>query len=374
MALAATALVVVTGFTCQSSTAGGSDPEPTAKLRHIVTQRARAPKVRPCGGRAVWYAPDDDSPDLINMFTEPNLWRDARRRIAVFKLGPQHFEATSRALRRNFLGALNSAGAFKLLQEWGIALASEEGAVKEWDCVGHAAASATARHINNLKTLGVMLSIVSLDEPLVSGLGPCKLNLADTARNTGQYIRDVRAAAQIAGVTPPTIGDIEPYPSFPLSTLLAWIAELSADAPGIAFLHLDIDLNYVHAHPEFDVHGDLEKLQKRLRELKIPFGIIIWSGRDPVATDMDYYSDASELVRLVKSLPSLPDQLIFESWVTRAPVSCSWTHTNCSAKYCSSIDPYYCGEKSIPLNLPDAGPNVYSHTKLVVDSLKSLTW
>jgi hypothetical protein len=318
---------------------------------------------------AVWFCPDPDTPDLLEMFTRPALWRIARSRINVFKLGPQHFELKS-ILKRNSLQDLERVNAFATLRRWRIALASEEGAVKEWDCSGVQAARVTLTHINNVRTGHGNINLIAMDEPLVSGLGPCKLSLAEVAENTHHYIDTVTSASTVdRSNAAPLIGDIEPYPSFPVESLTSWIDTLARTGVRLKFFHLDIDLNYLHVHREIDAIKDLRYLQHFLIDKGIPFGIIVWSGHDPVDSDVAYYKDALELVRLIKVSVHLPNEIIFQSWVHRSPIGCVSDHDVCGANKCSAVDPPYCGESSVPINLPEGNPRIYSHTRLIIDSL-----
>lgn len=73
--------------------------------------------------------------------------------------------------------ALAGVEAFLRLREWSIRLAVPEGAVKEWDCTGVEAAKIAASHVANVHSAGGALSIIAMDEPLVSGTKACMLSL-----------------------------------------------------------------------------------------------------------------------------------------------------------------------------------------------------
>jgi len=315
--------------------------------------------------QAVWLS-SSNAPDMLELFQRPELWARARERVGVFKFFPSHVEPRSAPVRNSY-AALKNAGAFALLRQRGIKIAVEEGAVKEWDCTGtKQAAPATIRHIANVAAAGAVLQVVAMDEPLVSGRGPCALSIDEIAARTAAYAAAVKASKEAQGSGEPLeIGDIEPYPSFDAPTLIAWVRALAVHGFKPAFLHLDINVHYVDVHPEIGLKDDLQTLARSLREIGIPFGIIIWSGYDPLNTDRAYYDHAMDLAGRVKAAIGTPDQLVIQSWVTRAPIACGLSEPVCSKQPCSAADPPYCGEKSIPLNLPDDDPAAFTQTRLV---------
>ena len=125
-------------------------------------------------------------------------------------------------------------------------------------------------------------------------------------------------------------------------------------------------------HPNVHIEKDLKMLQAFFRETGIPFGIIFWSGYGPLNSDKAYYDHVMSLVHTVKRAVGRPDELIFQSWIVRSPKNCQESTRLCSLKPCSQMDPPYCGEKSIPLNLPERDPSSFSHTRLINDALAQL--
>jgi hypothetical protein len=226
---------------------------------------------------------------MLDLFRHPEPWARARERVGVFKFVPPHVDPRM-APARNSYAALKEAGAFVLLRQWGIRIAVEEGAVKEWDCTGtKQAAPATIGHIANIAAAGAALQVVAMDEPLVSGQGACALSIDDIAARTAAYARAVRGSKEVqASGEPIAIGDIEPYPLPDAATLMTWVRSLIARGLKPAFLHLDINLHYVDVHPEIRLADDLRRLNAFFHETGIPLGIIIWSGYDPLNADRAY--------------------------------------------------------------------------------------
>jgi hypothetical protein len=260
--------------------------------------------------RDVWLSPDAYTPDMLDLFRRPELWARARERVGVFKFAPPQVDPGIQAVRNSY-AALKGVDAFAALRQWGIKIATEEGAVKEWDCAGTRTPLGTEARMANIAAAGATLQIVAMDEPLVSGRGPCALPVDEIAKRTAAYVAAVRASkeAKTAGEAP-EFGDIEPYPSIPVPVLIEWVKALEAHGFKPAFLHLDIN-----------------------------------------------------------AAIGQPDQAVFQSWVTRSPIACSRSEPECAKQPCSPADPPYCGEKSIPLNLPDDDPAAFTQTRLVRDVL-----
>jgi hypothetical protein len=311
-----------------------------------------------------------NTPDMLELFRHPELWARARERIGVLKFAPPHVDP-SFATVRNSYAALKEVNAFSMLRQWGIKIATAEGAVKEWDCSGTAdAPRATARHISNIAAANAALQVVAMDEPLVSGRGPCSLGVDEIAKRTAAYVAAVKASkeAQSAGEIP-EFGDVEPYPWINVTTLIEWTRALEAHGFKPAFLHLDIYVHSLDLHPEIPLAADLRTLARFFRDAGIPLGVIFWSGYDPLNSDHAYYDHVMDLAGRVKAAIGPPDQAVIQSWVTRSPIACSRSEAECAKQPCSPADPPYCGEKSIPLNLPDNDPAAFTQTRLVRDVL-----
>jgi hypothetical protein len=83
---------------------------------------------------AVWFAPDPDTPDFIDLFTKPQLWPKARQRADVFLLGPE--QLFSRADLTNDLATLQGVDAYRKMQQWNMDIAIDAPSIKPWDCTG----------------------------------------------------------------------------------------------------------------------------------------------------------------------------------------------------------------------------------------------
>ncbi len=321
----------------------------------------------------VWISPDDDSPDYGELFARPDLWAGARAQIDVFKFPPSHLDKRPPAADGNF-NDLVRLGAFRKLKEWGIDVAVEAPSVKDWDCTGVAGARRTTlAFIRSVASAGGNVKYVANDEPLSAGIGYCHLSMEETAVRAAAYARQLQADPSISTDAPGMmIGEIEPYPSFSVEQLTQWVRALERNGYKPAFFHLDVNLTAVDLRgPKMDFPGDLRALRTFLRGEGIPFGIVFWPGRDPVPSDKAYFEDVISYARRVNAAIGRPDQMIFQSWVRRGSTRCE-VRGQCVERnhwLCAPPDPPYCGRRSVPLNLPELGPNAFTLTRLVDETL-----
>jgi len=323
--------------------------------------------------QSVWFAPDAETPDLLDLFNAPSLWQRSRAYIDVLKFGPMQV-STSSIPKVNTYSDLVKADAFRKLKNWRISVAIEAPAIKEWDCSGNFPAKVTLEYIRNVRSAGGAVQFIAMDEPLVSGFRSCHLTFDEIAARTTTYVKAVLNDSSLSTADRNMkFGDIEPYPSFSIDQLQQWVNALQSSGLKPDFLHLDVDVNDVELHPQFDLATDLRLLKAFLQSKNIPFGVILWSGRNPESSDQSYYDHVIDFVRRVHLAIDTSEQLIFQSWVLRASTSCS-LNLPCSIERprCTSSDPPYCGSHSIPINLPDNSREIFSHTRLISDSLAIL--
>jgi hypothetical protein len=123
--------------------------------------------------------------------------------------------------------------------------------------------------------------------------------------------------------------------------------------------------------PKLNLNDDLQTLESFFRAARIPFGVVLWSGYDPESSDRSYYTHVMRWAARVHAAIGAPDQTIFQSWVRRSSVKCvAGVHCGPSNRWmCSPAD---CGKASVPINLPDGDPAIFSHTRLINDALAIL--
>jgi hypothetical protein len=307
----------------------------------LLAAAACAPPVTPS---QVWLAPNLGSPDLIEMFTEPQAWRAARRSTDVFKFYAQQVLADRPRdcpeCGRNVYPELARVDAFTRLNAWGLGIAIEAGAIKPWGCVASATLPLAVEAMRRVEARRAVVSDLALDEPLL-GAQSCQFTVEEAAIHTAAFARAARGSRPYLRV-----GIIEPYPAFSAATLIAWVAALRQNGFTPAFFHLDVDRRHV-GQIGADVGGDLLTLRTEMEAQGIRFGVIFWS--DVGTSDDAYYGDAMAWLDLVRGAIGEPPHSVFQSWVV-------------------SPD----GRLAVPANLPEDETGAFTHTRLLNDGLADL--
>ena len=324
---------------------------------------------------SVWFMPAGDSPDIGALFRGADQWSRVRAQVNAFAFSQGQLQQ-AQPNRPSLLPGLMAVDAFRQVNAWGLRTVVGVPALKEWDCAARQTPLETLRLMKTVYAAGGKVHFLDMDEPLISALGlnvpVCRLSTDMAASEVAAYVRAVTAdpAVVASGVAPGFI-DTEAYPSLSVQQIEAWLQALARFGVKPAAFHLDANVNYIDVHPADKARlvADLQELQKYLARAGVPFGVIVWSGYDPVRTDQEYYDHAMTWVRTLHAAIGRPDRVIFASWVSRCSLTLS---CNGPDRRCSPSDPAYCGAVSVPLNLPEDGPGVFSHTKLVRDALALL--
>lgn len=334
-------------------------------LRALVAVLAALPPAGFAAAQApqVSFEPAADSPDYADLFAHPERWANTRRHIDAFVLSPPLLKHGGSS---NSLDTLVAADAFRKLQQWGLKTEIAVGAIKEWDCAAQTTPTRTIDNIAAVRRNGGAVQLVAMDEPLLAAIRPqtnaaprCNIGLAQAAVETAAFAKQVTAgvAAQQLGPAPGFI-DVESYPSISLEQHEAYVTALLAQGFRPAGYQLDIAIGRINLQPAAQQRfpADMRALAAFLAARQIPLGIILWSSRDPEPTDQAYYQDTLAFTRQIHGILGTPPGVLFSSWVRR-----------CAA----GSDIARCS-KSVPVNLPDGGPNVFSHTRLILDALAIL--
>jgi hypothetical protein len=293
--------------------------------------------------REVWFTPNVGSLDMLDLFSRHEDWRRSRREIDVFKfyagqlLGDPGFCATCGP---NRVAALERVAAFRRLYEWGIAVAIEAAALKEWDCRGELTTRLALEAIGRVRANGAPVRYLAMDEPLLAA-GACSLPADEAAARTAAIVLAIRREHPQM-----LVGDIEPYPFLSAARITSFLQALARAGAAPDFFHLDVDRVYA-AQLRIDVAPDLRAIRDACQEAGVRFGVILW-GADS-SSEEEYWNDVLAWAQQVgDAFDVAPDHYVFQSWA-------------------ASPD----GTQKIPRNLPESG-DVHSHTRLILEGLRVL--
>ncbi len=300
----------------------------------------------------VWFAPNMGSRDYPELFTKPEDWPVARSRVNVFKFYTQNvLDYPCVICGNNTLDAFVEVQAFQKLTDWGIAIAVEVGAVKEWGCTGKEEFRVAKETIQNIKANGGIVTFLDMDEPYIGGElvangKTCGYTMEQSADVTSRFIRQVKAAYPNI-----LIGDTEPYPYFSVEEMEQWILALEARGVTLAHFHLDVDPVYVR-ELKLGLAGDLRELSRFFEEHRIPFGVIFIAEWPDSGSNCSYFNSAMTWIRTVNQAIGKTPHLLFQSWqgdpADRANKLLHW----------------------VPDNLPENDPVICSHTQLILEGLE----
>ena len=326
-------------------------PENTAKPTNTPSSKPVSMR-----GDMVWFGPNMGSRDYAELFTEPGNWSLTRSKVDVFKFHVQNvLDVPCDICGDNTLQKFVQAGAFDKLTEWGMPIAVDVGAVKEWGCSGDDGFRVAKEAVENIRNNGGEVAILVMDEPYLGGQLTannitCGHTMEQSADATAHFINLVKAEYPniLVGLT-------EPYPYFSTDELTQWVEALEARGTPPAFFHLDVNMLEGGRRLEnWRVTSDLQALDQFSRENGIPFGVIFTSNTKWNAkSNREYYDASMAWIRLVNDAIGKPQHAIFNSWI-------GTTSDGISNKP---------GVHEIPVNLSQNDPEEYSHVRLINDGL-----
>ena len=284
---------------------------------------AAAPAAAPDAADAdrVWFSPGPGTLDYLRLFERPDEWRQARQLTSVFKFYQQHTQTPAPSIvGANSYDALARAGAFRTLSRWGLKIALEVGAVKEFYCTPDArgmteAIQNTVAAVRAVETAGGKVAYLAMDEPFLAGRaavcgGPALDATADRLRVYGRGVAEAFPDVRI--------GLIEAYPSFAPAAFEAMLRLLAERGVKPAFLHVDVDLRALRAGRD-DFPRDMRQLRDICLAQDVRFGFIIWGYNGDA--DAAYGADAARLTGELADTfrwAQMPDHVVFQSWAVSA--------------------------------------------------------
>jgi hypothetical protein len=318
---------------------------------------------------SVWFMPAGNSNDITSLFSEPNAWADARSKIDGFIFSPGQLDP-----KRPLFPALKHVDAFRKVNAWHLKTIIAVPAIKEWDCRADRTPKVTASMARTVYEAGGKVDFLQTDDALASALAvehsACHLDVAGAVNVMTKYMTAIRAdRSLVSNGIPPKVADVEAYPASNAAMLEQWLSGLNAAGVRPDAFLLDVNVHAIDRSQDLSskLPGDLRRLKNRAQELGIQFGIIIWSGYNPLKSNEEYYNHAMKWAEAIRSDIGTPYRLSFASWVRRCG-----KHGNCIGPTlgCEPNDAPDCGVVSVPTNLPAAdNKENYSHTRLIKDVL-----
>lgn len=304
------------------------------------------------GQNQVWFAPNGAG-DYMNLFAQPERWPIARSKISGMLFHQWQIvvdacppmcvtdELPFSVLPRQ---ELFQAQVFSKLDSWGIQTAIGVGPLDGRCFVDTRDADVAIRAIDAILNNGGRVHQLVVDEPWTHtvssfwNFGCYSYSMDQNAAQVASFIKLVKARHPSV-----LIGIVEAYPGLSPSQMKDWIHALEKYGAKLDFFDLDW---FLPDHKE----ADMKDLQAFFEGKKIPLGMIIWGGNRQTS-DKGYYDWAMNLAKATKAAIGLPQRILFESWTINAVTE----------------------KSTIPINLPENDPAIYSHTRLINDGLAVLT-
>lgn len=267
----------------------------------------------------VWMMPPClEGRSFRELFASPEQWRETRAHVDV--LGCTDLQ-TQKLFSDEELRAW-----FAQMNAWGLKFGMEVGAIKPWGKTGEKAFAVEKPLWERVQRLGGRIHAVAMDEPLVC----CREHLKESGeyavRETASYVALVRQHFPDV-----LVGDIETYPSIPVTNHVWWIDSLNRELAqrgvrGLDFYRLDVDWMAFNVR-EGCSWRDARRIERECRMRKLPFGLIYWASGLPamrkrgLADDSTWYTGIMQQGYDYAFVDGRPDQVVLESWV-QAPERC----------------------------------------------------
>ena len=282
-------------------------------LLFLIAAAPRAvaqPATRPA---VAMYPPTQDSGRCFReLFEHPDQWKDTRSLISAVGYADH-------VLNKQFTDEQLAAW-LPMLQQWGLKLELEVGAMKPWGITGEKTFNLQRKNWDRFQQLGGRIHAIGMDEPLCCTRKEIKQPDEYAVAETAAFIALVRK-----NYPDVRIGDIEPFPFIPLADQIQWIDALEKRLAELHIRGLDfyrLDVNWA----EFTVFDrgnwqEVKKIQQHCRARKIPFSLIYWASDYPALKRRGLADDATWYISVMRQgqdyvmVDGAPDQYVIESWI-----------------------------------------------------------
>ena len=299
-------------------------------------------------GQEVWFTPNVGSVDMLNLFTKPEQWTNARSQTTHFQFyaGQIIYDdpAACTICGNNVFPNFVAAGAFQKLQSWGIKTDVAVIVVKPGGyCTADTTSPMALSAIQRIQSQGGAVTDLVFDEPYWGGhmmkKRGCQFKMPQSADQVSAFTKIVRGQYPNTGFV-----EIEPYPAMGPLGHIRWINALMARGVPIRAYQLDVDYERLNMADQTTV-ADLRHIRDYVKSKGLKFGMIYWAERN---TDQEYYTAAMNWISSSKAAVGVPDQIVFQSWAGLG----------------------FSNPRLVPSNLSES--KAYTHTNLLLNGLSRL--
>ena len=249
-------------------------------------------------------------------------WPDTRALIDVIGFADHGlYNLYSDATLRNGFAALNESG---------LPLALEVGAVKEWENGRLGSFREQKPMWDKFISLGANIFGIAMDEPLVNVLaydkydylGDIEAKFEYAVERTALFIKKVREDYPHW-----VIGDIEVFPHFTADFVIRWIDALEArlkkkGIKGQDFFRMDVNWAAFTSKNFTWEQGWLEvkRIEDHCRSIGMPFSQIYWAADVPGSQELkddpaSWFNGIMHMGQGYREAGGIPDQYVIETWI-----------------------------------------------------------
>lgn len=263
---------------------------------------------------SVWIGPpgSDNGKHLRAMFENPKQWEETRSLVDLLFYADHNLDRqfTDDELRKYFTR----------MREWNLKFGLEVGAVKEWGQTGEKVFNVQKPKWDRFQRLGGKIEAIAMDEPFLCVRNKLKKPDVYAVEETSKFIALVRR-----NYPDIRIGDIETYPSIPISDHFWWIESLNKrlaelGVGGLDFYRLDVNWVVYNVRNEGSWR-EVKKLEDFCRSRKLPFSLIYWASGYPALQRRGLAADDTWYVSIMQQgydyalVGGAPDEYVIESWI-----------------------------------------------------------
>lgn len=263
------------------------------------------------GNCAELYIDPPDNQEMSAMFHSPQEWAEARQYVSGIIRADHTLKSVGDAELRYWFHQMNA---------WHLALQFEVGAIKEWATRGDEAFKIDASYWKRAQHLGASIGSIAMDGPLAFTLNKLHLPMESAVDETVKFVALVRRS--FPGVQ---VGDIEPFPSLPVSAHEAWIDALDRRLVTMGLPQLDfyrVDANWI----AFTVArkgnwSEVKAIEDICNGRRLPFSLIYWASDYPLRRSQEavkpgaWYESILAQGHAYAAVGGAPAQYVIESWI-----------------------------------------------------------